>query len=52
MCVDHTMKCKGGLNAASFNFKDEIMVAEIVNSLYCPQYSEDVTFEASSHGEW
>lgn len=48
MCVDHTMNCKCGVNSASFNFKDEVMPAEIVNSLYCPQCSGDVAFEPSS----
>ncbi|MGC2062836.1 MAG: hypothetical protein WA610_07640 [Thermodesulfovibrionales bacterium] len=48
MCVDHTMNCKCGWSSASFNFKDEIMPVEVVNSLYCPKCSGDVAFEASS----
>lgn len=37
MCVDHTMICRCGRNSASFNFKDEVMPAEVVAGLYCPQ---------------
>ncbi|MBA4371994.1 MAG: hypothetical protein C0402_03940 [Thermodesulfovibrio sp.] len=48
MCVDHTMNCKCGGGSASFNFKDEIMPAEIVNNLYCPKCSGDVAFEPDS----
>lgn len=48
MCVDHTMNCKCGWSAASFNFKDELMPVEVVNGLYCPKCSTDVAFEPAS----
>lgn len=48
MCVDHTMNCKCGWSSASFNFKDEVFPAEIINGLYCPKCSGDIAFEPSS----
>ena len=44
MCVDHRMMCKCGKNAASFNFRDELMPVEVVDRLYCPECSGDVPF--------
>jgi hypothetical protein len=34
--------CKCGKKNASFNFKNEIMPAEIVNALYCPECSDRI----------
>jgi len=48
MCVDHSIKCSCGSGDASFNFKDEIMPAEIVNRLYCPKCSGGVRFDPAS----
>ena len=44
MCIDHTMNCSCGTQSASFNFKDNIMPAEIINRLYCPSCSTNITY--------
>ena len=48
MCVDHKMMCKCESNSASFNFRDDIMPVEVVNRLYCPRCSGDVSFNADT----
>lgn len=45
MCMEHSIMCKCGKRNASFNFRDEIMPSEIVNRLYCPECSADITFD-------
>jgi len=41
--MEHSMTCKCGSREASFNFKNEIMPPEVIELLYCPACSEDVT---------
>lgn len=48
MCMDHKKTCVCGAQTASFNFRDEVMPAEIIDRLYCPQCSKDVAFDAMS----
>lgn len=48
MCIDHKMICKCGTHTASFNFRDDIMPAEVVNRLYCPNCSSDIVYNAGS----
>lgn len=48
MCVDHKVICSCGQNAASFNFKDDLLPAEVVNRLYCPSCSPSVGFDPGS----
>ncbi|MBI5102865.1 MAG: hypothetical protein HZB33_13660 [Nitrospirae bacterium] len=48
MCVDHSMSCRCGSNSASFNFKDEVMPAEVVSGLYCPKCSGDIPYDPSA----
>lgn len=48
MCVDHTMSCKCGSSSASLNFRDEIMPTGVVNNLYCPSCSCDVSHDPGS----
>jgi hypothetical protein len=45
MCINHTVRCKCGNKSASFNFKDEVMPAEVVDRLYCPSCSGDINFK-------
>jgi hypothetical protein len=42
--MDYKMNCRCGRRAASFNFKDEIMPVEVINGLYCPECSSDISF--------
>jgi len=44
MCIDHTMNCSCGRQSASFNFKDNIMPAEIINRLFCPDCATNITY--------
>jgi len=48
MCMDHKMTCKCGNSTASFNFKDEVMPAEVINKLYCPRCSGEVSFDSGA----
>lgn len=48
MCIDHTMRCKCGNQSASFNFKDEILPVEAVDSLYCPACSGEIKYNPES----
>ncbi len=45
MCVDYKLKCCCGNRTASFNLRDNIMPVEIVNRLYCPECSGDITYD-------
>ena len=47
MCMDHKIICKCGKRDASFNFKNEIMPPETIETLYCPDCSGDVELDAS-----
>jgi len=40
--MEHSVLCKCGKREASFNFKNEIMPPEVIDSLYCPACSQDV----------
>ncbi len=44
MCMDHSVVCKCGRRDASFNFKNEVMPPEAINTLHCPVCSSDVSF--------
>jgi hypothetical protein len=48
MCIDHRVTCKCGTYTASFNFREEIMPVEVINRLYCPQCSSDISCNADS----
>lgn len=48
MCMDHKMMCKCGSSTASFNFRDEVMPVEVINKLYCPRCSGDISYDAGS----
>lgn len=45
MCMEHSIICNCGKCDASFNFKNEIMPPEIVETLYCPDCSKNVAFD-------
>ena len=45
MCMEHQFMCKCGKKNASINFKNEIMPAEIVNALYCPECSGNIEYD-------
>jgi hypothetical protein len=44
MCMDHSKTCSCGCNSASFMFKDDIMPGELVEALYCPACSRNVSY--------
>lgn len=44
MCVDHKITCTCGKNSASFNFKDDLLPAGVVNRLFCPECSTAAGF--------
>jgi hypothetical protein len=44
MCIDYTMNCNCGTQSASFNLRDNIMPAEIINKLYCPDCSTNIKY--------
>jgi len=44
MCVDHEMSCSCRSHNASFNFKDNIMPAEVIDELYCPECSSAIKY--------
>lgn len=46
MCTDHSMVCKCGKNAVSFNFKNDIMPPEVIETLYCPDCSGELKVDA------
>jgi len=46
MCMEHSVVCKCGRREASFNFKNEVMPPEVIESLYCPACSEDVMHQS------
>lgn len=48
MCVDHSVTCSCGKNHASFNFKDDILPAEVVTGLYCPACSPGVKHDPAT----
>ena len=48
MCIDHSMNCNCGTQSASFNFRDNIMTAEIINKLYCPSCSGDIKYNSAT----
>ena len=48
MCMDHKKTCVCGAQTASFNFRDEVMPFEIIDRLYCPRCSSDISFNAGT----
>jgi hypothetical protein len=46
--MDHSIICKCGTKEASFNFKNEVMPPETIETLYCPDCSKDLLFEPES----
>jgi hypothetical protein len=48
MCTDRKMMCNCRTHAASFNFRDDILPAEVVNRLYCPNCSVGLDFNPYS----
>lgn len=45
MCMSHETNCRCGNGFAGFNFKNEVMSGEVIDGLYCPGCSHDVTFD-------
>lgn len=45
MCMEHSVICKCGRKNAGFNFKNEIMSAEVIELLYCPECSQNITYK-------
>lgn len=45
MCMSHETNCRCGNGFAGFNFKNEVMSWEVIDGLYCPGCSNDVTFD-------
>jgi hypothetical protein len=43
--MDYKLKCCCGKLTASFNLRDGVMPVEIVNRLYCPECSGDITYD-------
>lgn len=48
MCVEHKKICNCGRSMASLHFRDEILPEEVVDRLYCPSCSPDVSFDNST----
>lgn len=48
MCVDHSMNCRCGKSAASFNFRDEVLPLEAISGLYCPLCSVGIRYDATT----
>jgi hypothetical protein len=46
--MDHKISCACGKNSVSFNFKDDLLPAEVVSRLYCPECSPAVGFNPST----
>ncbi len=47
MCMDYKVSCECGKYTASFSFRDNIMPAEVVNRLYCPECASGISFDPS-----
>ncbi|HAK60693.1 MAG TPA: hypothetical protein DCO77_09970 [Nitrospiraceae bacterium] len=45
MCMEHKITCQCGRSSVGFQFRDQVLPAEAVSSLYCPKCSGDVPFE-------
>lgn len=45
MCVDHTMMCVCKKSRAGFNFRNDILPAEVIGNLYCPHCSTQITYD-------
>ncbi len=45
MCIQVSLKCSCGRNQASFNLRDNILPAQVIVRLYCPQCSVNVSFD-------
>jgi len=48
MCMEHSVICKCGKRDASFNFKNEIMPPEVIETLYCPDCSCELSVDQES----
>ena len=48
MCMAHEMACSCGNGMAGFNFKNEVMTGEIINRIYCPACSRDLSFDPAT----
>lgn len=48
MCMEYSIRCNCGKKQASFNFKNEIMPPEVIESLYCPDCSKDIPVNTSN----
>ena len=46
MCMEHLVVCKCGKRDASFNFKNEVMPPETIETLYCPECSKNVELDS------
>lgn len=45
MCVEVKRKCQCGSQETQFHLRDNIMAAEVIDRLYCPSCSKDVSFD-------
>ena len=48
MCMDHSVVCRCGREEASFNFKNEVMPPETIETLYCPYCSEGIAIDGGT----
>lgn len=48
MCMDHAIVCKCGKREANFNFKNEIMPPETIETLYCPDCSNNIEYDKTT----
>lgn len=45
MCMEYSTRCVCGSREASFTFHENIMPPEVINRLYCPVCSQDMSFD-------
>lgn len=45
MCLEYSTRCACGSREASFTFHENIMPPEVINRLYCPVCSQDMSFD-------
>jgi len=48
MCVDHSINCMCGKNAASFNFRDNVLPFDVIAGLYCPACSGTTLYDPTT----
>ena len=48
MCTNYSMVCKCGKQSVSFMFKNDLMPPEVVESVYCPDCSGEISVDSTS----